>query len=303
MLTVWPRFALAGFGEIKCYIVENCGSTFGGGYSGNPSKGSQVKINPSAVPTEKGLGLEALIFKDAPDFAIVKGFGRVGAAISPSNSEETFFGPPGFETDSDLFLRKKNQEKFPNQKITLATAFSLFEKNGSGLGHYSLRLGLMGKYNKETTNVSPGGGLSGVWGPLYFGYSIYDDETLLKQSYNGNDPSKPLKYQVHTYNVGLFLNSLILDYSNLRLQEPFESSVNLFTATLMFKNFIITASKRSEDSARASYNFETEQLETKQIKEDYFGGVQYSVTNNIMLGVLYNYYLLHEASGSVTVFF
>ncbi len=295
--------AAAAFGELKCYIVEECGSSFAGGYSGNPSAGSQVKINPSAVPTEKGFGIEALVFKDTPDFALVKGLGRVGAAISPSNSEETFFGPPGFETDSNLLKRKENQEKYPNQKITLATAFSLFEKNGSGLGRYSLKLGVMGKYNKLTNHVSPGGGLSGVLGPFYFGYSIYDDETKLDQNYGGSDSSPPIKYQVHTYNVGLFLSSLILDYSNLRVQEPYESSVSLFTASLMVRRFIITASKRIEDSPRPYYNFDTQQLEYKQIKDDYFGGIQYSASNNIMLGVLYNYYLLHELSGSFTLFF
>ncbi|MDG0817234.1 hypothetical protein [Bdellovibrio svalbardensis] len=288
---------------MKCYIVANCGSSFGGGYSGNPSTGSQIKINPSSVPTEKGFGIEALFFKDSPDFAFVQGLGRVGAAISPSNSEETFFGPPGFESMSDLFYRKEEKEKYPNQKITLATAFNLFEKTGSVLGRYSLKLGLMGKYNKLTNNVSPGGGLSGVLGPLYFGYSIYDDEVKLEQSYDGNDPTKPIKYQVRTYNLGLFLNSLILDYSNLRMQEPHESSVSLFTASLMVSRFIITASKRIEDSPRPFYNYDTQQLEFKQLKEDYFGGVQYSASNHFMFGVLYNYYLLREVSGSLTVFF
>lgn len=285
-----------------CYISSDCEG--GGNYTAAPSTSGPIKVNPAEVPTEKGLGVQAIFYRDTPDFALVTGTGRVGAAISPSNNDDTFFGPPGFETTSDFYKRKLDGDKYPNQKVTLATAFTLTEKNGSGFGRYALRLGIMGKYNKDTYDVTPGGGLSGVLGPLNFGYSIYTDETYLEHGLSGTGNADTIHYQVNTYNVGLFLSSVILDYSHMHVQNSDNpSDVSLFTAALLWKKFIFTASKRIEDSNKAYFNFDTKTLETKQIKEDYFGGIQYSFSKHFMLGVLYNYYLLHEFSLTGTVFF
>ncbi|MBO9666529.1 MAG: hypothetical protein J7501_06905 [Bdellovibrio sp.] len=297
--------ARAGTGDVTCYISADCGSGGGmssnSGYSGNPSTGDSIKINPAVVPTQQGIGLESLIFKGTPDFALVKGWGRVGSAISPSNSEETFFGPLGVEDKDQLLERKLNQEKYPNQKFTFATAVNLFNSKGSG-ARASFSLGLLARYNKVTNHISPGGGVSGILGPIYFGYSIYDDETQLETS-TEYPVNKPIRYQVQTYNVGLYLSSLLLDYSHLSQKEPHESNVNIFTASVMLKKFILTGSKRIEESTRPAFNFDTSSLEEKPTKEDYFGGVQYIAGKHFLVGAMYNYYLLHEVSGVVTFFF
>lgn len=291
--------------DLECYIKNNCGRAWHGTTT-NPSAGGQVKINPSAVPIEAGFGIEGLFFKQEVDVAIVRGNGRVGAAISPSNSEETFFGPPGFELESKYYERKLNAEKFPNQKYTLATAIGLVDKAGSGLHTFTLRMGLMAKYNKLTKNVTPGAGLSGVLGPLTFGGSIYNDETQIEDPIPDGTNTTRITYQVQTYNVGVFLSSLIVDYSHLRLQIPDNpdiSEVNLVTASLLVDKFILTAAKRTENSSRRSFNYDTKLLETKQIKEDVFGGIQYAPNKNLMFGLLYNYYLLNELSVAATIFF
>lgn len=300
---IFSQPALAEF-DLECYLKNNCNG--GGGWgraSSNPSSGSQVKINPSAVPTEAGFGVEAILFKTDIDIALVRGLGRVGAAISPSNSEETFFGPPGFELPENYLARKYDSKKYPNQKVTLAAAFSLIDNKGSGLGAFSLKLGAMGKYNKFTSNASPGGGLNGILGPFTFGGSIYSDETQLDYGIYGSTAKPTIAYQVQTYNVGLFLSSIILDYSHLALQNAEASTVTLLTASLLVKKFIITASKRIENSSRPSFNYETKVLENKPTKEEVFGGVQYSATKNIMVGALYNYYLMRELALTTTIFF
>lgn len=230
----------------------------------------------------------------------------MGAAISPANSEETFFGPPGFEFPTDLWERKHDKKKFYSNKLTLATAFSLIEGNGSGLNKYNLKLGLMGKYNKLSYNTTAGGGLSGAIGPLSFGYSVYDDQTLLDYGIYNPQSAQLFKYRVQTYNVGLFLSSLALDYSNLRLEtddKSFVSTINLFTVNLSLGRFVITTAQRREDSPTWAYNPTTQQLEPKNLKVEYFGGLQYNFSSNIMLGVLYNYYLLREYSATATLFF
>jgi hypothetical protein len=294
--------ALAEDFDMECFLKGNCHGSHSS--SSNPSAGSQVKINPSAVPTEAGFGIESILYKDQVDLALVRGLGRVGAAISPANSEETFFGPPGFEAPGDYLERNVEATKFPNQKYTLAAAAMLASKDGSDLNSYSLKLGFMGKYNKYTTNISPGGGLSGTLGPFTFGVSYYKDEEQMAADLDKDQRPAPLEYNVQTYSIGIFLHSVILDYSYLRLALDEEiSEVNLYTASLLVKNFILTASKRIEKSARPSYNRDTMNLETKEIKEHYFGGVQYSINKHVLVGVLYNYYLLDEFSVMGTVFF
>lgn len=289
----------------NCYLINEC-YHWRSSSSANPSSGSQLKINPSSVPTEKGWGIEAIQFKRDTDFSFVRGNGRMGAAISPANSEDTFFGAPGFEASWKLYDRKYDQNKFPNQKYTFATAVNLIDKNGSGLRRYYLKLGLMAKYNELSYNTTPGAGLSAAWGPLAVGYSMYDDQTLIDYGIYSTPPNELFKYKVQTYNGGLFLNALVLNYSNLRLESEDKSylaTVHLYTASLSIKSLILTASKRVEDSPALSYDFELKQLETKQIKEEYFGGLQYNFSKNITLGALYNYYLLREYSATMTLFF
>lgn len=292
--------------DLECYFKGNCSSRRSS--SNNPSSGNQVRINPATVPTDEGFGIEGLFYKSEVDVSLVRGTGRIGAAISPSNSEETFFGPPGFEMDLEYQNRKQEAQKLPNQKFNLSTSFNLINKQGSPLETYTLNFGLMAKYNKLTSALNPGAGLSATWGALSLGGSIYNDETRVPFSsfYPAYVDEITLKYQVQTYNVGLFLNSLILDYSHLRLtadeiQNPYE--VSIISASLVLKNFVITAAKRTEDSDRPLYNFDTKLLETQKIKDDYFAGVQYRVRKNIMVGLFYNYYLLHEASIAATILF
>jgi hypothetical protein len=292
--------------NLECYKFVGCMGGHSQSSSANPSYSNQIRINPSAVPTEKGFGIEGIMYGGEVDVSLAHGLGRVGAALSPSNSEETFFGPPGVELQQDLLVRKQQGKKYPNQKITLASAFNLLSKNGSSLGSYSLNLGVMGRYNKLVKEVLPGVGLSAIVGPFSLGTSFYQDETQLDNTYLGTIDPTVIKYQVTAYNGGISLGSLLVDYSYLQLLEPVSqatSTVRLITASLLVRKLILTASKRTEDSARDNYNYSTKQLEVQQIKEDIFGGIQVNATKNLMIGILYNYYLLHEYSLTATLFF
>jgi hypothetical protein len=291
-----------------CYDgIANCdssGSGSGGRSSSSSTTGGKVKINPAAVPTDTGFGVETITFKTSTDLGLVRGNGRIGAAISPTNSEETFFGPPGFSEFTDWVDRKTNKEKFPSQKTTLATAINIVDKKGSTLGTYNLKLGLMGRYNKLTHSVTPGVGLNGAFGPISFGGSVYDDQTQIDDyDVNGLPTAIDYKYQVRTHSIGLFLSALILDYSHLELNTDPIAFVDLYTASLFYRKFILTASRRIENSTMPAFNFETKSFEFKQIKEEVFGGVQYNFTKNILIGGLYNYYMLHEYSLTATLFF
>ena len=115
-----------------------------------------------------------------------------------------------------------------------------------------------------------------------------------------------IAFDVATYNFGVSLGSLLVDYSVLRMEETESkttSTVRLITGSLMVKKVILTVSKRTEDSDRDAYNFETKLLTPKKIKEDFFGGIQINATKHLMLGILYNYYQFHEYSLTATLFF
>ncbi len=288
--------------DAECFVKYNCGTSTA--RAPNPSNASQIKINPSAVPTEKGYGIETIFYKGEYDFGLVRGTGRVGAALSPSNTENTFFGAPGFESSDSLLLRKTESEKYPNQKLNLAAAMNLVDKKGQGFGRYSLNVGVMAKYNKLTHGVTPGAGVNGVLGAMRFGYSIYNDQAQIEQP----DPtmeSLRFSYQVQTYNVGLNLSSLNLDYSHLwmTLDSTDPITVDIYSASLTVSRFIFTAAQRFENSVIPNYNYQTRLLEDRKDKIETFGGIQYVASANIVVGALYNYYLLREIAGTVSIFF
>ena len=294
--------------DISCYIDVNCSSGARSGNSANPSTGNQIRINPSAVPTQKGYGLEAIYFNSEADFSIVRGIGRIGAAISPSNSDETFFGTPGLEITENLLDRKINEKKYPNQKVNLATAFVLAEKNKSLFKSYALKLGVMGKYNRLTKHVNAGAGLSGMLGPLTFGYSNYVDESLLDYTLAGSTQTEIAKYRVQTYSLGLSVNSLLLDVSQLRYVDPQydfteESSVRIITLSFNIKKFIFTIADRVEESNRPVFDENTKMLKEQYVKKDNFQAIQYIASKHVTVGLLHNYYLLREMALTATVFF
>ncbi len=273
-----------------------------------PNRSSSLKINPSSVPLEESFGIEGIRYHEYWDLAIVKGLGRVGAAISPSNGEESFFGGAGLEGSSEFLSRNLENRKYQSQKYALATAFGLYDNKKSGLGRVQLNLGVIGKYNKFSRNTFPGAGFSGVLGPMTFGYAQAQDGTvvdyqLLPELYW---PSLETRFRQDTYSVGVFLNSLAVDYSRMEIifedQRP-PISITLLTASLLMKRWIFTLAKRSEDSERPEFDYVTRDLDYVKQKYDLFGGMQFAATKYLMIGGYYNYYLLSEFTLGLTLFF
>ena len=285
---------------------EFCGFIHGHQSSGSPAKPSAsntVRINPAAVPTEKTLGIESILYKGEADFGLIRGLGRIGAAISPSNSDETFFGPIGLELPESLANRRLNKTKYPSQKLTLATSFNALKKGG-GLTHSEINIGVLAKYNELTNVLNPGGGVSGSLGPLSFGYALYNDQTQIDQSIIGNSTKYILNSLVQTTSVGLYLGSLAVDYSTLKLTTNTDSAtVTVATASLILKRGIATIANRNEQSTFGRYNFDTGLVDTLNHKNEYFGGLQVAVGSHVMVGAFYNYYLLRELSAAGFFFF
>lgn len=287
--------------------TEYCGDGMGSASSsssGSASRGGRIRLNPAVLPVDKGFGIETIYFDSSVDFALVKGFGRVGAAISPSASEETFFGPPGFESSTDLLTRKQGHHKFKSQKYTLAGAFNIVNNRKSGFDRFAVNLGGMVKYNTISKQIKPGLGITGILGPLSFGYSRYGDQYAVDamDPVTGQQPTV-FDYNVETYSIGAFVGPIILDYSLMRFLESDDSKVSMLTGTLLWDRAIITASIRTENITRMTYSYEKNMLEITPSKTEYFAGFQYTVWDSVLLGVFYNYYLVRDISLGVTVFF
>jgi len=283
----------------KCWLYS--GSSSAPAY---PSKSSSFQINPSAVPLDRGFGGEVLYF-DGVDVGLVKGTGRIGAGLSLSNGEETFFGPPGLELNSELLERKQDHKKYDAQNIALAGALNLYSNKRRGLSRFQLNLGVIGKYNKLSGDLWPGVGLSGIAGPVTFGYAVSEDQYVVDYSSLGYSDYMKFKYQVSTLSAGLFLNSLALDYSNLSIRVDNDEvlTIQLMTGSILLKRWILTFSGRREDSSRPDYDYKNKILKTEQIKHEVFGGIQYSATRTLMVGLFHNYYLLRELALGATLFF
>jgi len=159
--------------------LKNCPRTgaYSRGSGGSiPSQSGGFNFNPSSIPTDRGLGIEILNYNGDQDFAIVTGTGRIGAAISPSNYEDSFFGNMSFETDTRYLSRKKAGKKFTSNKYSFATAFNLLDNKKRGMKNFKLNLGIITKYNEDTSKFNWGLGSSIELGYLTFGASKYKDD-------------------------------------------------------------------------------------------------------------------------------
>ncbi|MCO4793048.1 MAG: hypothetical protein KC493_05010 [Bacteriovoracaceae bacterium] len=273
-----------------------------------PTQSGAFNFNPSSIPTDKGLGLEILNYNGDQDFAIVTGTGRIGAAISPSNYEDSFFGNMSFETSQSYLERKRAGKKYTSNKYSFATAFVLYDNKKKQSKTAKLNLGLIAKYNEETSKFNWGLGTSIELSVFTFGiskykddYYIYDDAFLPAYEYFE-------RYHVDTYTVGVKLPHFIADVTYLYnvfdyYGTSYTDSIILVTGTFFWKAWMFTYGTRKEDSYRPKYNFETKLLETESIKRDTFVGIQYSINKHFIAGLYSNYYLNRGYTLGLTGFF
>ncbi len=294
LLLIQSLVASAAPGEgYLCHDNNNCGSR--GLLTERrvgPTKTDKIRVNPAAIPVEEITGIETIYYKGAFDFGLVKGLGRVGAAISPSNSDETFFGPPAAELPSDLVSRMDERSKYSSGKYTAGLAASLFSK-----GNTSLQIGGLLRYESFSKHVKPGFGLQAIVGPVYAGASYLQDEIRVT-------PDSFLNTALTTYSFGLSLTSILLDYSVIDVSGDFRAKASVATAALFLGRFILTGAYRLTTSdEKFYYDFDNRALLATTSQSDLFGGVQFKTTRFLILGAFYNYYLLRELSIGATVFF
>ena len=280
-----------------------------------PSVATATQFNPANVSQDRGLGLETFYQPgNSPSFSIVTGTGKMGAGLISSKIENSFFGNRVPELESEFLKRNKDQKQYESNKYSAAIGFAVYKSKMIGLD-----LGLLFKYNKNVKNINLGPGASLRVGPFSFGYSLIKDDLYLKA--NGDEINPRLKiayvdqwgssiykesYTTQSIFAGVKFRNLFLDIGQFKSQFKFYdtdkfSTVRLYSASYIHNRFLFNIAQRVEDNPSQKYS--GGKLVDKQKQSSFYGGIQFSLNRFIVLGAHYNYYLLEDFSGSLTVFF
>lgn len=264
-----------------------------------PSTSSSASINPSSIAQVKGLGLEALNYKRSFDFSIVTGTGRVGAAMSTSNPEDTFFGNISLqEDDSEYKARKIDQEKYRSTKKIFATSFNVFGREKSKKRYLVIDTGLILRYNERTKKYTGGAGVAVELGPFAAGISEQRDDIQRESTQIRR------KYKLRTISFSIKLPYSSIDHSIIRNYIFEEPEITNTTLTIFTKKWMFTYGLREEYSSRDRYSYDANTfVKNEKKKKSNFLGVQNNLSKRTIVGMYYNYYLLNELSFSFAAFF
>ncbi len=300
LLLVITFSSFAEYDPCKFLKLNSCGNRHSiSKTTGNsqPTSGRAFS-DPSSMAAIKGYGLE-LIMGEGIDLSLVSGNGKVGGGVSGANSDDTFFGNTAKELTSDYESRKRGLANYDVEKYSLAAAVAL---RGSKKSNYSLNIGALAKYGRESGDFHPGVGVSAVLGPVNFGYSFYEDEGVAS-NLDSLGLRESIKFEVTSYSIGVNLPYISLDYTVFENNVASNERVETYSGGLYFYKWMFSYARRKEVSNRRFYDFETESFSTQKDKWSTFLGIQYRYKKKFVIGLLSNYYLNQELSLIMTVFF
>lgn len=252
-----------------------------GGYT---SIADAYQINPAQLPTHSfPYGLEWIqSFKkdqytgqtsSQNQFALIKGFDRIGAGVASSNPESFFGNYPGIG-----FIGAKTQAmKYyagiyepASTLVSAATAFNLLPPSLSK--KLNLSVGLSGKFNYESGEMSPGIGLSTGMGPLSAGVSITKlapDDFFLNTT-------------AISYSLRLRTQLLNIEWLHIRNESEIEE---------YFQHSRVTTLALSRNIFGLLVTFASRQItnfEAQRVIQTHFS-LQYAVLGRFSIGYLYHY--------------
>lgn len=293
--------SFADYDPCKYLKLKNCGNRASinkGVGASRPSSSSTFNF-PSSMASIKGFGVEGILW-DGVDVSLVSGNGKVGAGISTSNSDDTFFGNTAKEFTEDYENRiQSDNGKYKSKKYTFVSAIKLYKTKK---GFFTVNVGAIGKYVEDTSNIQLGGGGSISLGPLNVGYSRYKDEGTA-MTLDSNLLRQPTVFYVDSYSVGLNLPFITFDYSLFDNRVNGGEKVHIYSGGFFISKLIFSYGRRLEESSRRKYDFQNKQFYSHDRKWSSFAGVQWKFKKKWMAGLLSNYYLNQELSLILTGFF
>lgn len=205
-----------------------------------PLNAAAAPNNPASMSVDRGTGIEVIKLGPHYDISLISGTGVIGSSFFVTNNEATFFGETPPETLQRNIERRESEDKFDSPKITGLFAFQLLGgKRKKGL---KLNLGILGRYNKPTSKITGGPGISMAWGPLSFGVAKFAND------YVENEGDERDSYETTSVAFGIKISNVAIDWSYLKNNADNWSRVRLLTATLFTKKFLFTYGIRSEES-------------------------------------------------------
>jgi hypothetical protein len=293
---------VAEYDPCKHIKLPSCGNRFSINKttgSSQSTSGSAFSI-PSSMADIKGFGLETIIW-DGLEGSIISGNGKVGAGVSSSNTDDTFFGNTAKEYTQDYIDRvvRKEGGRYKFDKLSLGLATTLFQTKKKFV---KINAGIISKYISSTSNWHFGGSLSSSIGPLNLGYARFRDEGQ-KETLDSSNQRQPLKFSVETYTLGLNLPYISFDYTMFDNKITPKNRVEIYSAGFFYYKWMISYGRRVETSNRDAYDFEEKVFHDTQRKWSSFFGLQYRTSRKWVFGAMANYYLKNELSFVVTGFF
>lgn len=294
-----------------CQLFEYCrGSSFRSTQSSSsPSPASSAALNPSNISSIRGMGVEAIYQpRNSILFDIASGNGKIGALISPT-LENSFFGNRTIELDDVQQIRQEDKKQYKNKKYNFASGFKLIDRKQIGID-----LGLSAKWNEDIKVLNPGFGATLRIGFLHLGAYRYSDDIKIELE-NYIDPYTSIPYSliyknsiykekfwVETYTGGFRLKNFTFDAGVIKTRYHFypeNTRIYIYSATYNWKDWLFLAAIRKEFSPNFAYVNKV-MIEQRK-KEEIYYGFQFLVNRHVILGANYNFFLLRELSGSLTI--
>ncbi len=300
--------------EDPCLFRTYCEDRRSGGRAGSqsiPSQAAVASLNPSELSNVKGFGLETIYQSGNPLlFNIASGTGKVGALISP-NLEGSFFGNRQVEIDTYYLERYVSKEQYRTKKLSGGIGAKIFANKNFGLS-----FGLAAKRNPDIRVINFGGGISARLWLISLGAFVYHDDVRFNLgsflSPYTNQPYSEYygastyieKFLVKTFTFGTKISKLSLDVGMVKTKYSFypnETKIYIYSFSYPIKKLLVNFAKRIEYSDNLSVI--NDELVIQRKKENYYLGLQYGLTKNIVLGFNYNYFLLKELSTTLIYYF
>jgi hypothetical protein len=275
-----------------------CPDVFSGNRSGGasvPGQGASLSSVPASIANVDRTGLEVIKYEGSYDVNIVAGTGVVGSGFSTTNNEGTFFGNIPIESDQEYWTRKTNTDKYKSQKLNGVIAFNLL---GKKIKTFGASLGLVGKYNGETSKVGGGAGLTLRLGVISASYTRSRDD--------GKDGTGLVSsYYTDSISAGFKIANTAVDYTLLKNSTDYQTEASIFSASVFLKKLMLTYGVRKEKHGHPGVlGTNPLQVDPYDLKDEYgFLGIQFMYKKRMIFGLYHNYYLNNGFSLAFSAFF
>lgn len=280
--------------------------------SSMPSPATASSINPANVSVDRGFGVETLLQVNNPvSVSLRTGNGKVGGVFLSNAIENSFFGNKTVENNEDYLERVRASHRYKAHKLNLALGLNIVTKKFFGLD-----AGIIFKRHDHIKKINPGLGVAMRLGIFNFGTSLYYDDFKIgledfvnpysgipySQIY-GSDTYQE-KFLVQTHSVGMRVKNLALDFAYIHSKYRFDTDdtkIFIYSTSYSFKRLLLNAALRKELSPRLQYS--NGELIKRRTKTDTYYGLQFLASKAVIIGLNQNYFLLHDWSLNLTIFF